>query len=91
MNKLDVIELMFAAKMAGIVPKAGPTPREQELEAQLKQEREAARGLVEALEKCNEVFSNIRNDWTDPRSDCREGWETIDAALAAYKAKMGEV
>lgn len=34
-----------------------------------------------ALRKCYVLFSEIRNDWTDPRSQCREGWRIIDAAL----------
>lgn len=38
--------------------------------------------LLEALEKCRALFSEIRNDWTDPRSECCSGWEIIDAAIA---------
>src|SRR5882672_9560367 len=48
------------------------------------------------LLKCSELFSSIRGDWTDPRTDCREGWSIIDArvkaideALAALSANTG--
>lgn len=37
--------------------------------------------LEGALRRCRELFSDIRGDWTDPRSECREGWAIIDAAL----------
>ena len=46
--------------------------------AQLTAERDALRV---ALEKCRELFADIRGDWTDPRSQCREGWRVIDEAL----------
>ena len=42
----------------------------------------AAPDLLEALTKCRGLFSEIRNDWTDPRAECREGWAIIDAAIA---------
>src|SRR3990172_4188835 len=41
-----------------------------------------------ALEKCKELFTEIRGDWSDPRAECREGWAVIDAALAATPAEM---
>lgn len=39
--------------------------------------------LEAALERCNDLFYDIRGDWTDPRSECREGWEAIRTALTA--------
>jgi hypothetical protein len=41
--------------------------------------------LVAALKHCYALFDDIRNDWTDPRSQCREGWAIISAALAKVK------
>ncbi len=38
--------------------------------------------LLAALHKCGALFSEIRGDWTDPRAECREGWEIIAAATA---------
>ncbi len=38
--------------------------------------------LSEALATCNGLFDVIRGDWSDPRSECREGWGVIAAALA---------
>ena len=37
--------------------------------------------LEAALRRCDELFSDIRNDWSDPRSECREGWRVIEEAL----------
>lgn len=39
-----------------------------------------------ALQECYNLFSSIRGDWTDPRSDCREGWAIINAAQAVIKS-----
>lgn len=39
--------------------------------------------LRSALKLCDGLFSDIRNDWSDPRSECREGRAIIDAALSA--------
>jgi hypothetical protein len=46
-------------------------------------ERQAAEieRLRVALVGCRELFSEIRKDWSDPRSEIREGWAIIDAAL----------
>jgi hypothetical protein len=55
---------------------------------------EAPRRALEALRvafvAADVLFNDIRNDWTDPRSECREGFrlcreslEIIDAALSA--------
>ena len=35
-----------------------------------------------ALRIAHDLFSDIRGDWSDPRWQCRHGWEVIDAALA---------
>ena len=48
--------------------------------AQLIERNEA---LEEALRECRELFTEIRNDWYDPRSQCREGCRIIDTALSA--------
>lgn len=37
--------------------------------------------MIEALMKAREMFHEIRMDWSDPRAECREGTEAIDAAL----------
>jgi len=37
--------------------------------------------LEAALRRCDELFSDIRNDWSDPRSECREGWSVVKEAL----------
>lgn len=37
--------------------------------------------LREALVRCRELFDEIRNDWSDPRSECRAGWAVIEGAL----------
>ena len=42
----------------------------------------AAADLLGALQRCRALFSEIRNDWTDPRADCREGLATCDAAIS---------
>jgi hypothetical protein len=53
----------------------------------LVREAEQARGGVlaawVALARCDELFSEIRNDWTDPRHACREGRSTIEVAQLA--------
>ncbi len=57
----------------------------QEL-ARVAAERESLRAICakmrEALETCSELFSDIRGDWTDPRSECREGQQVIAEALS---------
>lgn len=35
--------------------------------------------MMAALDACEALFTEIRNDWTDPRSECREGWAVIQA------------
>jgi len=50
-------------------------------ESQLKASREREKILKDALKECDRLFSEIRNDWTDPRSECREGWDIIKKAL----------
>jgi len=37
--------------------------------------------LEAALRRCDELFSDIRNDWSDPRSACRKGRSVIEEAL----------
>jgi len=37
--------------------------------------------LVEALKRCEELFTTIKNDFLDPRHECRQGWKIIDDAL----------
>ena len=41
------------------------------------------RRVVENLKKCDDLFYEIRCDWSDPRSECREGRENIEKALAS--------
>ena len=50
---------------------------------------EAAMEAETALGKCNELFDEIRGDWSDPRSACREGWAIIGAALARLRKARG--
>lgn len=42
--------------------------------------------LASALERCRSLFREIRLDWTDPRSETREGIEIIDIALECRTA-----
>ena len=49
----------------------------------------ALRSALEGLDKCSDSFLEIRNDWQDPRSDCRIGWAAIDAALAEISSALG--
>ena len=37
--------------------------------------------LEAALRRCDKLFSDIRNDWSDPRSACRKGRSVIEEAL----------
>ena len=53
----------------------------------LRKALEAADG---ALEKCDELFSDIRGDWTDPRHGCRMGWQTVEQARAVIAAALKE-
>ncbi len=46
----------------------------------------AAPELLEALQKCRALFSEIKGDFTDPREECREGWAIIDTAIAKATA-----
>ena len=43
---------------------------------------ERIRILKVALVACGELFAAIRNDWTDPRAECREGRQLIELALS---------
>ena len=38
--------------------------------------------MATALGQCRDLFLEVRADWSDPRSECREGWALIDAAIA---------
>ena len=42
--------------------------------------------LSDALNKCYDLFAEIRGDWSDPRAECREGFEVITQALADHEA-----
>jgi hypothetical protein len=44
---------------------------------------EASEIMREALKRCRELFYEIRMDWSDPRSECREGVALIDEALSS--------
>lgn len=48
------------------------------------------RRLRAALERCDELFHEIRCDFTDPRSECREGMAIVSAALAPVATGPGE-
>jgi len=39
------------------------------------------REVVGTFKKCDDLFYEIRNDWSDPRSECREGRDKIGKAL----------
>ena len=45
--------------------------------------------LKVALAGCRELFSAIRDDWTDPRAECRAGWNLIDTVLAKVDEPAG--
>jgi septation ring formation regulator EzrA len=42
----------------------------------------ATRRVVEAAVMAGELFQDIRNDYTDPRSECREGMRILKDSLA---------
>ncbi len=46
--------------------------------------------MREALSQCRDLFWDIRNDWSDPRSECHEGSRIIDAALSSSPAPAVE-
>lgn len=48
--------------------------------------KEVVEFLKPRLDKISELVGNIRGDWTDPRSDCREIWDI----LAEIEAKLKE-
>lgn len=50
--------------------------RIERLEAALQQTRRA-------LAISHNLFSDIRGDWSDPRWQCRHGWEVIEQAQKA--------
>jgi len=52
-----------------------------ELHGKLRAAETRIERLEAALRCCGELFSDIRNDWSDPRSECREGWRVIEEAL----------
>lgn len=37
--------------------------------------------MAAALAGCDELFDDIRNDWTDPRHECRTGRDLVAVAL----------
>ena len=43
---------------------------------------EAAPDLLAALNRCGQLFREIRDDFEDPRHECREGVRIIEAAIA---------
>jgi len=43
-----------------------------------------------ALRELDSLFSEIRNDWTDPRSECRAGRAIIDTLLKLPDAEAAE-
>lgn len=57
--------------------KANPEEAEHYIE-QLLAENEKMRV---ALDKCADIFGDIKSDFTDPREDCRRGIEIACAAL----------
>jgi hypothetical protein len=52
----------------------------------LSEAADALETAEKALERCRELFSEIRMDWFDPRDDIRDGWTTIDAALEKIRS-----
>lgn len=50
--------------------------------------REATEILISALDECGEIFGTIRDDYTDPRRECREGRERAAEALKAARALL---
>jgi hypothetical protein len=55
--------------------------RIEELERQAAEDRAAINILVAALGGCSLLFADIRGDWTDPRSQCRQGSKLVGEAL----------
>ncbi len=52
-------------------------------------DRDAVEAL-EKLEKARDLFGDIRGDFSDPRSECREGMELIAAALRTLKGEQND-
>ena len=66
------------------------------IDAERKADKAALCRARMALQKCGELFGEIRGDWTDPRSECREGWEVIESALSStgpcrHEARMKQL
>jgi len=53
-------------------------------------DKERIEVLRSALTRCRELFDEIRNDWSDPRSECRAGWAVIHEALHATADEQTE-
>lgn len=52
--------------------------------------RDAARVARGALDKCAALFCEIKNDFTDPRSECRQGRDLASDAADAMDAAIAK-
>lgn len=52
------------------------------METQKATKEELLEMLLAEFEECAEQFSRIRNDWSDPRDECRAGWASIERGKA---------
>jgi hypothetical protein len=49
--------------------------------------------IVAEFEECDAQFSAIRNDWSDPRHECRAGWAASERGrklVAELKALLAD-
>lgn len=51
-------------------------------------EKELLTLALQSLANCNDLFHDIRNDWSDPRTECRMGWAIVER-VAAEAQKLG--
>lgn len=50
----------------------------------------AIRGAFPVTEGIDGLFTAIRNDWTDPRSECRAGWAAVEELRGLLMRAVGE-
>jgi len=84
-NILVAAELWDEDKNCPVSALARPQP---EAKGPVAAGEESASILINALNECADIFTEIRNDYTDPRSECRQGRSLISEALSDYAAAL---
>ena len=54
------------------------------------QVRKVVEAVAPQLDEIASLFWDIRNDWTDPRSECREGLNIVAGLAKALREAAGE-